>query len=172
MTRQTPFRHRTRPDAGAARRGPTGGGSCRLCGLPVERGRRTFHAVCAEHWLIGSNPGYVRLRIQERDHGVCCRCGLDCTALFIALNDLRYALQRSGAGTRRNPAWDGLLEAVGCARRWRAGRSLWDAHHRHAVAEGGGLCGLEGLVTLCFRCHAVETAALMRRLSASRRVSA
>lgn len=162
-----PTRYRRRPDAGwvAPRRGPTGGGPCRLCGLPVEKGRRTFHAVCAEHWIVSQGGQGARRALFARDGGVCGRCGLDCTALEAELHALRAALTRSGSGTWLNPAWTSLLHAVGCASRWRARRSLWDAHHRHAVAEGGGLCGLDGYETLCWRCHGAETVALRRRLN-------
>jgi len=37
------------------------------------------------------------------------------------------------------------------------GRSLWDAAHKVPVAWGSGGCGLDGLKTLCARCHARET---------------
>lgn len=160
-----PPRYRIRPDAGwvAPRRGPTGGGPCRLCGLPVEKGRRTFHAVCAEHWLVTSNPGHVRRLVERRDHGVCARCGLDCTALYAELSDMRRALKACYPSDRK--AWLALLDAAGCRKRVQACRSLWDAHHTHAVAEGGGLCELDGFETLCWRCHAAETAALRRRLN-------
>lgn len=40
----------------------------------------------------------------------------------------------------------------------------WEAHHKHAVAEGGGGCGLDGYETLCRRCHAAETGQLRKRL--------
>jgi hypothetical protein len=50
--------------------------------------------------------------------------------------------------------WNGLW--------WSARSSLhaWEAHHVVPVVEGGGECGLEGLVTLCLPCHRRETAAL------------
>jgi hypothetical protein len=46
----------------------------------------------------------------------------------------------------------------------RARRSLWDADHIVAVAEGGGQCDLSNLRTLCLKCHRLETARLRDRL--------
>ncbi|MFA5376410.1 MAG: HNH endonuclease [Dehalococcoidia bacterium] len=44
-------------------------------------------------------------------------------------------------------------------------RPTWEAHHKVAVAEGGGECGLDGYETLCRDCHKAETSALRKRLS-------
>lgn len=45
--------------------------------------------------------------------------------------------------------------AARCLTGDRASRSvLWEADHERAVAEGGGLCGLENMRTLCVLCHA------------------
>ncbi len=41
----------------------------------------------------------------------------------------------------------------------------WQADHVVPVAEGGGLCGLENMRTLCTPCHKRETAALRKRLA-------
>ena len=45
----------------------------------------------------------------------------------------------------------------------------WEAHHKHAVIEGGGGCGLDGYETLCVACHSRETAALAQRRAERRR---
>ena len=33
------------------------------------------------------------------------------------------------------------------------GGGLWDADHIVPVCEGGGMCGLENIRTLCLKCH-------------------
>ena len=45
----------------------------------------------------------------------------------------------------------------------------WQADHIVPVAEGGGLCGLDGYRTLCSQCHGVETGKLRKRLNESKR---
>jgi len=40
---------------------------------------------------------------------------------------------------------------------------LWEMDHIRPVSEGGGLCGLDNLRTLCVPCHRDETADLARR---------
>ena len=41
---------------------------------------------------------------------------------------------------------------------------FWQADHIHAVAEGGGQCGLSNFRTLCTACHLRETAKLLRNV--------
>jgi len=43
-------------------------------------------------------------------------------------------------------------------------KSLWDADHIIAVAEGGGQCDLQNMRTLCLLCHREATKALRERL--------
>jgi 5-methylcytosine-specific restriction endonuclease McrA len=42
---------------------------------------------------------------------------------------------------------------------------VWDADHIVPVSEGGGLCGLEGMRTLCRKCHGSESGKLRKRLN-------
>jgi 5-methylcytosine-specific restriction endonuclease McrA len=46
---------------------------------------------------------------------------------------------------------------------------LWEADHEIPVSEGGGMCGLENLRTLCKPCHNAATAALAKRIAHKRR---
>jgi 5-methylcytosine-specific restriction endonuclease McrA len=80
-----------------------------------------------------------------------------------AIKELRR-LDRYDYSTRRpialiNPPWlpygrtDPSVDRV----------TWWESDHIVPVVEGGGECGLEGLRTLCWRCHRAETAALAKR---------
>ena len=42
---------------------------------------------------------------------------------------------------------------------------LWEVDHIKPVSEGGGLCGLDNLRTLCTPCHDAETRRLRMRLA-------
>lgn len=46
----------------------------------------------------------------------------------------------------------------------------WQADHIIPVAEGGGLCGIDGYRSLCTACHRRETTALAMRLADKRRL--
>jgi hypothetical protein len=37
------------------------------------------------------------------------------------------------------------------------GGGLWDADHILAVKDGGGMCGLDNMRTLCIPCHKIVT---------------
>ena len=43
------------------------------------------------------------------------------------------------------------------------GGGLWDADHIIAVKDGGGLCGLENIRTLCIKCHKNVTKELLSK---------
>lgn len=47
--------------------------------------------------------------------------------------------------------------------------SDWEMDHIVPVAEGGGLCGLDGYRTLCVPCHKIESAKLAARLAERRK---
>ena len=128
--------------------GPNGRCLCRWCSLEVPAGRLTFCSdFCVEEWRLRSNPGHLRERVFERDHGVCADCGIDCIAEYHHLKRLRGAARAKAAA-----AW-GL----------RGRKSLWDADHTIPVVEGGGECDLSNMRTLCLRCHRARTTKLRER---------
>lgn len=143
--------HRVRPDAGWVSpkrlpRGPNGRPCCRRCGQEVPRGRRTFCGdQCVHEWRLQTDPGYVRQKVWERDHGICRVCGLD-TANWRGATEHRRTL--------------GFY--------WWRRQSAWEADHIVPVVEGGGGCGLEGYRTLCLDCHRRVTAELARRRAEQR----
>lgn len=111
---------------------------CRLCGLLLEGPGTSFCSEgCVHQHRLRTSPAYVRKTLRVRDRGVCSLCQEDSLAAY--------------------------REAVGNGRRVVEG-DFWQADHKVAVAEGGGLQGLRNFRTLCTKCHKGETAALMRRL--------
>jgi 5-methylcytosine-specific restriction endonuclease McrA len=138
------------PDA--VRRSESGRPLCRWCGAEAPKRRRTFCSdACVHEWKLRTNPGYLREKVFERDHGVCAVCNVDTGAVWRDMRRLDYAARRQFLKT-----W-GLREG--------SRKSLWDADHILPVAEGGGQCDLSNMRTLCIRCHAAATAALRLRLA-------
>ena len=123
---------------------------CRWCSLEVPHGRQTFCSnFCVEEWKLRTNPSHLRQRVYERDHGICALCQEDCQAALIHLKR-----SRGSARLKLQLRW-GIT-----AHR----KSLWDADHIVAVAEGGGECDLANMRTLCLVCHRQQTAKLRIRL--------
>jgi 5-methylcytosine-specific restriction endonuclease McrA len=153
----------------------TAKGICGWCGrspLPARR-RAWCSDACRDKFMVRHSPGWARYKLWERDRGVCVRCGLDTQELEAAIRELRFPGEQTIWHRLRGaePTF-GSWEAVSALIRaidspWP--ESLWECHHRHALAEGGEPCGLDGLETLCWRCHAAETAALAARLAKARR---
>lgn len=133
--------------------GPNGRALCRWCSLEVPSGRYTFCSEwCVEEWRLRSDPGHLRNRVFERDHGICRVCKIDCVAEFRRIRRLRGA-----ARARAFAEW-----------RARGRSSLWDADHIVPVSQGGGECDLSNMRTLCLKCHRLCTARL-RELNSQRK---
>lgn len=159
-------------------RGPNGRCLCRHCGTEVPKGRRTFCSdQCVDEWQIRTNPTYMRVRVWERDHGVCALCGVDTDVLrrmFLEITNGRSrwqwtADQRAAVEAFMNEwriPWGRIVSLHGHIRR---ARGLWDADHILPVAEGGGACGIDNIRTLCIPCHRDVTRELRGRLAAKRK---
>ena len=139
-------------DRNALPKGPHGRNLCRWCNIEVPQRRITFCSDwCVEEWRLRTDPGYLREKVLERDHGICAACGLDCQAASLHLKRLR------GAARLKAFAQWGLTA--------RSRQSLWDADHIVPVVEGGGECDLANIRTLCLKCHRTATATLRARLN-------
>jgi len=135
-------------------KGTNGRNLCRWCNLEVPKGRLTFCSNwCVDEWRLRTDPGYVRQKVIERDHGICSRCGVDCLAAWRDLKRLRGL-----ARAKMLAAW-GLRPG--------SRKSLWDADHVVPVVEGGGECDLENIRTLCLKCHRSATSELQKRRKAA-----
>lgn len=91
----------------------------------------------------------VRAAIRKRDLGVCSRCGRDCIATRRRIRRFLVGPRLRGRATRRIRLAKRILGLSSS----ELIRDLWQAHHVHAVAAGGGGCGLENYETLCVWCH-------------------
>jgi 5-methylcytosine-specific restriction protein A len=122
---------------------PNGKLGCLQCGGDITDPRRsTFcRKDCADAFYVKSRPDHARLRVFERDKGICAKCRKD------------------------------VFEGTGRKPRSRGTGDLWQADHINPVIEGGGECTLDNLRTLCTACHREETAALAKRLANKRKMA-
>lgn len=153
-------------------------GRCRFCGTSPLPGRRTSWCsdACVEEWKTISDPGYLRWKTWQRDHGVCALCGFD-TERFVKLKSrasrLTWNTRGKVAAASRFAAWLNRKSfTVGAT--WHLVYEttvFWHADHIVPLAEGG-TNALSNVRTLCVPCHKGETAALARRLAEARRLAA
>lgn len=169
-------------------RGENGRLLCRVCGVEVPSHRQTLCSPeCVKTLRLATDESYVRSLVRRRDRGVCSRCGLDTAAFGRALDEWYGDIKRlhvARGGKSHSPEfwqrWMDRLQyqddvvslahqalvSLGLARFLH--RDAWEMHHKHAVVEGGAHT-LDNLETLCYRCHAAETADLARRRADVRR---
>jgi len=134
-------------------------GQCRGCGSVVPAGRRTWCSdACVAENLVKLSPGEARAQVFKRDAGVCSQCGFDTEQAKRIFDRLSG---KDGFAVYQNR--DVLLFLLN---HWRPRKlpysstsdvlrlpHLWEADHIVPVVEGGGSCSLDGLRTLCVRCH-------------------
>jgi hypothetical protein len=105
----------------------------------LAKRRRTFCSdFCVHQWRLRSDPGYLRDQVFARDRGLCALCATDTLAAYAALKR-----SRGSARVQALELW-GMKSVT-------ARRSLWDADHIRSVAEGGGQCDLDNLLTADLR---------------------
>ena len=124
---------------------------CRWCQKGVNPPRRTLCSPECEHELkLRTNGTYLRHCIYLRDRGICAICNVDTkktAKMALSLNDedrINYLKQLNISLKRK------IFVK-------KFGGSLWDADHIIPVKNGGGLCGLENMRTLCISCHKIIT---------------
>lgn len=149
--------HRTLTNRGAVipallPRGLNGRPLCRMCHKECPVGRMSFCGDdCVHEWKLRSDPAYLRRFVFKRDRGVCRVCRMDTESVLRDLLDKPLKERKK------------LCAALGFPWHRVKGGSLWDADHIQAVAEGGGLCGIDNIQSLCAACHRRKTAAQVTR---------
>ena len=130
---------------------PGGLTCCRWCNKGVQPPRRTLCSKECEHELkLRISGRYLRDCVYMRDKGICLICNTDTKliakeALTLQGSDRETYLQSYSISLKRK-IW---LR--------KHGGGLWDADHILPVKDGGGLCGLENMRTLCIPCHKIIT---------------
>ena len=121
---------------------------CKWCGLRLPKFKKSFCGThCVSEWRIRTSPSYARQLVIERDNGVCKNCGLDTLAFKTNLEKLFP--RKSKKKTKY------LLE-----KGFHPNRAFSEVDHILEVAKGGGLCGLDNLILLCYPCHLKKTKAM------------
>ena len=124
---------------------------CRWCNKGVMKPRRTLCSEeCAHELKLRISGRYLRDCVYMRDKGVCKICNTD-TKLIA-----RQANMLSGK-ERETYLKDNMISLKRKIWIKKHGGGLWDADHILAVKDGGGMCGLENMRTLCIPCHKIIT---------------
>jgi hypothetical protein len=122
---------------------------------------------CAEEGRLRRGGMYASVRIRSAvfalEGGKCSLCKINAHALFDQIRALQPAerLNKLLAVNWKLPKSSKAMENI--LNNPKEG-DFWQADHIHAVAEGGGACGLDNLRTLCTPCHLLETEKLRGRL--------
>lgn len=147
--------------------GPRITGICTWCKGPVKKPKRYWCSdECVHEYKIRSDSAYARVHVLERDQGVCRGCGIDTVAIYEAFENARKT-----AVADINARFEALGFSLDLQsyERFVQPRHMWEMDHITAVVEGGGSCGLDGLQTLCQRCHKAKTKEMATRRARERK---
>ena len=139
---------------------------CSVCGGPMQRPtfKRYCGSACREIAYVTTDPAFARRKVWQRDKGVCAECGCDTSKIA---RIMRWA-EKFGV-----PTWyysEGIVTITRLLRQMGFKTNhLWEMDHIEPVVEGGGLCGLENLRTLCVPCHRLDTKELAGRRASMKR---
>jgi 5-methylcytosine-specific restriction enzyme A len=121
--------------------------SCRWCSKSVHKPRRTICSKeCQHELLLRINNRYIRDCLYKRDNGICKMCNIDTKEIakesLKLLDENKTNYLKSHNISLKRKIWIR-----------KHGGGLWDADHIIPVKDGGGMCGLDNLRTLCISCH-------------------
>ena len=124
---------------------------CRWCMKGVSPPRRTLCSKECEHELkLRISGRYLRDCVYKRDNGICMICNVDTKQIAKTILSL--------TGKERMDYM--ILNKISPKRKiWikKHGGGMWYADHIVPVKDGGGLCGLDNMRTLCIPCHKIIT---------------
>lgn len=139
---------------------------CRFCGgvCPGKRTAWCSQACVDEFFLTCHDPTAIENYITERDKEVCQVCGLDLKRfvkdfLETPLDKIEQRLWRLEGFVSKEKLSQFEPNLRGCQKILAelTRRRLWEIDHKVPVHQGGGLCPLDQLSTLCLPCHKKKT---------------
>ncbi|KEP67055.1 UNVERIFIED_CONTAM: SWI2/SNF2-containing protein [Hammondia hammondi] len=117
--------------------------------------------ACRAAFFARKNTDSLRRQVFRSDRGICSGCGIDCVALLAGVKSMREEGQNAAAigeficsfapAFRAFPTLSALLI------REPVDGNAWHADHIIPVHQGGGLCDLTNVQTLCRACHQLKT---------------
>jgi hypothetical protein len=141
---------------------------CRVCDKILPGRLRSFCSKpCRDDALIRCGID-VRSIVWQRDKSWCARCGLHVETLEKRIKEAWYR-HREHKWSTLDPRWVRFLKRIGIDWNLDISKSLWEAHHKHAVKDGGRGACLEDYETLCVWCHKKASAEQHRRWAMARR---
>lgn len=119
---------------------------------------------CRALFFAKRNAASLRSQLFELERGLCQRCGLDCHSAFHATLAARSD-RRAAKLAEVAPSLAAIGELAARIVERPTEGMFWQADHVVPVFEGGGMCGLDNLQTLCTSCHRSKTHAEAERRS-------
>jgi len=124
----------------------------------IDRRRRQL--ANAEHAFVPERvrQSYNRAALFERDRGVCAHCKED-------MEVVKRRYEQSDWLDKQIILQDFAIPIS------RANSDFWDGHHVQEIVAGGDSKDLSNIITLCLKCHRVETDKLAARKAKAVRVA-
>ncbi|KAK6183076.1 hypothetical protein SNE40_010622 [Patella caerulea] len=131
----------------------------RFCSLP-----------CADSHWTKTDSGYCRDKIYQIEHGICQVCQFDAHSFYIQIRETTDVKQRIKL----------ISESKFCKLKSKIKEQMtrkpvegqfWHLDHIKPVWEGGGMCDIDNMRTLCVICHHTVTAKQATKRAQVRRLA-
>ncbi|XP_050404598.1 DNA annealing helicase and endonuclease ZRANB3 [Patella vulgata] len=131
----------------------------RFCSLP-----------CADSHWTKTDSGYCRDKIYQIEHGICQVCQFDAHSFYIQIRETTDVKQRIKL----------ISESKFCKLKSKIKEQMtrkpvegqfWHVDHIKPVWEGGGMCDIDNMRTLCVICHHTVTAKQATKRAQVRRLA-
>jgi 5-methylcytosine-specific restriction endonuclease McrA len=147
---------------------------CQICDKPAVIRGLYCSEEHAHEFRVKSNEQYRRLKVFERDCGICATTGLDCVRIDKVRRAANSSWRKFKLCKGKKQRWRSDAEAMEISERyvniwkrmilrleipqhlWVSG-PLWYADHILPVNRDGGECSLENLQTLSWKPHQEKT---------------
>ncbi|EPT28685.1 SWI2/SNF2-containing protein [Toxoplasma gondii ME49] len=117
--------------------------------------------ACRAAFFARRNSDSLRRQVFRSDRGICSGCGIDCVALLAGVKSMREEGRNAAAIGEFifsfAPTFRAFPTLAALLIREPVDGNAWHADHIIPVHQGGGLCDLTNVQTLCRACHQLKT---------------
>ncbi|XP_071080928.1 DNA annealing helicase and endonuclease ZRANB3-like [Haliotis cracherodii] len=130
---------------------------------------RFCSSKCMDQYWMQTHSSYCRDKVYEVEHGICQICKYDAHSFYNQVKNTQDMQKRAKLLAEGKYSTLKAKQKESMVRRPVEGQ-FWHVDHITPVWEGGGMCDIDNMRTLCVMCHQKVTAGQARKRAVVRRL--
>ncbi|XP_067682892.1 DNA annealing helicase and endonuclease ZRANB3-like [Haliotis asinina] len=130
---------------------------------------RFCSSKCMDQYWMQTHSSYCRDKVYEVEHGICQICKYDAHSFYIQVKNTQDLQKRAKLLAEGKYSTLKPKQKESMVRKPVEGQ-FWHVDHITPVWEGGGMCDIDNMRTLCVVCHQKVTAGQARKRAVVRRL--